>query len=371
MSVLFFLNYSHGEVLKVGLYNSKEITSFSVKSNKGTYTAVGSKNSVHLKPNTWYKVYYNSSAVYINGILVGDSASFFSQSIETFFSVKSNQHHIPEAVFKGDLLVRARNQKLVLVNIIDMETYLQGVIESESGKNQNLEYYKAQAIISRTWTLKNQRKHQHQGFNLCNEVHCQAYKSMARFNDDIILATEETRGVVLVDCDIDLIHATYHSNCGGQTANSEEVWSEQVSYLRSVRDTFCLAGDHHSWHITVSKDKWKNVLQNEFGLYADQSLGLMNFYPQQRMPAIETDTHSILTKDIRYKMNLKSAYFSINTEGQETEFAGKGFGHGVGLCQEGAMEMSRRGYPFFDILLFYYKNVHLVHSSYIDFFKED
>jgi len=70
-------------------------------------------------------------------------------------------------------------------------------------------------------------------------------------------------------------------------------------------------------------------------------------------------------------LKLNSNFFKISTDDFESIFVGKGFGHGVGLCQEGAMEMSKKGYTYFEILNFYYSNIHLVHRSYIAFFREE
>ena len=71
--------------------------------------------------------------------------------------------------FEGDFLVRSVNGCLMVINLVDLETYLEGVVESEAGTGQKLEYYKVQAIISRTFAMKSKQKHAKEGFDLCNQ----------------------------------------------------------------------------------------------------------------------------------------------------------------------------------------------------------
>src|SRR5690606_6809159 len=101
------------------------------------------------------------------------------------------------------------------------------------------EYFKLQGIICRTYALNNLHTHTIEGYNLCDQVHCQAYHGKT-FYEDIVSAVMQTRGIVIVDSDISLITAVFHSSCGGQTVNSEDVWSKSLYYLRAVRDSFCL-----------------------------------------------------------------------------------------------------------------------------------
>ena len=146
-----------------------------------------------------------------------------------------------------------------LINNIDIDNYVAGVVESEVGKRPPVEYFKLQAIICRTYALKNIDKHKDDGFSLCDKVHCQAYHGKPK-SDLIKEAAIATNGVVIVDSDINLITATFYSNCGGQTANSEEVWKRPLYYLRTVKDTFCLHENNAVWTKRISKQKWTDYL---------------------------------------------------------------------------------------------------------------
>ena len=365
---VLFLSAS-GEQLRIGLFPSKKITSINFKSNGQAYKATGHGFSNLI--GSWTGVVLRNGKLHINGRDVGANVRFRTVQASNSFNINSKSAGIVLHTFAGDLVISVLNGEMVLINEIDIEEYLSGVVESESGKNENLEYYKTQAIISRTYTLCNMNKHHNEGFNLCNEVHCQAYNGVSRHSTLIPKAVKETESVVIVDSDIELIHATYHSNCGGQTVNSEEVWTKSESYLRSVVDTFCLQAPHAQWEHTMDTQLWQAYLENDHGLGSKEAAQLLNFYPKQRLAFLQMENKDIATRDIRENLDLRSTYFKINTSGKQTQFIGRGFGHGVGLCQEGAMEMSKRGYTSFDILHHYYKNIHLVHLSYINFFKED
>ena len=365
--MMFISSSVFAEEIRVSLFNSKKISSVLFKASKSVYS--NQKNTINYQPGSWVKIKCFKDEIYIQGSNYGKKVLFSSDNWERNFSIKASEIGIAESKFQGDLEIIARNGELLLINIIELEEYLAGVIESEAGKEQNLEYYKTQAIISRTWTLSNMEKHAGEGFHLCNEVHCQAYKGMSRFNKEIPQAVEETESVVIVDAEINMIHATYHSNCGGKTVNSEDVWSKKVSYLRSVEDTFCLNAPHSTWEKSISIEKWRNLLVRKYGV--DNANCLLEYHPKERESTIIISDTSIATKEIRHDLALRSTFFQINSDGKKTKFMGKGFGHGVGLCQEGAMEMSKQGYNSFEILHHYYKNIHLVHRSYLAFFRED
>jgi stage II sporulation protein D len=254
----------------------------------------------------------------------------------------------------------------------DFESYVAGVVESEAGKEQGIEYYKVQALICRTYALSNKRRHEHEGFNLCDQVHCQVYHGMSRFNTDIIEASQVTAGQVIVDSDMNLINATFHSNCGGHTVNSEEVWSKALPYLRAKEDTFCLDGKHATWESQILRSAWFDYMEVKTGGMSEKpSADLYSYKPSGRSTHFLLDDKSVPLKDIRSKWFLNSTYFEMDPDGERLILKGRGFGHGVGLCQEGAMSMIRKGYAYQEVLTFYYTDVHLVHLSVIDFFKKN
>ena len=276
-------------------------------------------------------------------------------------------------IYHDNLMVSVNNGRLKLINDVWLEYYVAGVVEAEAGKGKTPEFYKVQAIICRTYALRHLNKFISEGYNLCDGVECQVYKGKSRHEPAIPLAVAATRGMVVVDSDINLITAAFHSNSGGHTMNSEHVWSKPVSYLRATPDTFSQGMPHYAWEKRIPTKEWlaylasehKVDVQNEY--YRVQALDAC---PEVRSRFMMAD-NTVNLRTIRTDWRLRSTYFDITEEGDEVVLRGRGFGHGVGLSQEGAMRMAILGHSFTDILHYYYTDVHLVDLSVIDFFRED
>lgn len=280
---------------------------------------------------------------------------------------------LPERSYQGALTITPAGGALQLVNSVPLEAYTAGVVQAEAGREHHQEYYKLQAVSCRTYALTNQRKHLPEGFELCDGVHCQVYHGRCR-NDSILMAVDATHSLVLVDSDIRIIHATFHSNCGGETVNAEDLWSKSEPYLRATTDTFCLRAPQATWERTLSRSEWLGYLQRRHGVGPGDSVRLravLNYEPQCRDLYLGNVQPGIPLKHVREDLKLRSTFFSVRSEGDKVVLTGRGFGHGVGLCQEGAMRMAKAGRSYTDILHHYYTDVHLVEITTLDFFKDD
>lgn len=277
----------------------------------------------------------------------------------------------PERTYPGALEVTLAGGKIALTNNAPLEAYTAGVVQAEAGKEHHAEYYKLQSVSCRTYGLRNNRKHAAEGFDLCDAVHCQAYHGSCK-QDSIWLAVEATKGLVMVDPDIKMIHALFHSNCGGETMNAEDLWSKREPYLRSTADNYCRAAPHATWTKTLSKSEWLGYLERKFKVKdPKKQASLLNYEPACRDLYLANVTPLIPLKSVREDLKLNSTWFSIKTTGDKVLLEGHGYGHGVGMCQEGSMRMAREGYSYLDILHHYYRDVHLVDLSTLDFFREE
>lgn len=275
-------------------------------------------------------------------------------------------------VYEGNLLCVRAPGRIQLVNVLHLESYVPGVIEAEGGSKHQLEYYKVQAIISRTYASSNRRRHEAEGFHVCDATHCQVYHGIPRHEPLTKVATQETEDVVIVDSNIDLITAAFHSNCGGHTINAEDAWSKPLSYCVGRPDTFCLVMPNSNWEKTVSAASWNSYIRAKSETKEDSLLaGTTSFFPSNRQYYFADSSLKIPNKVIRHDFKLKSAYFTVHQDEDHVTFIGQGFGHGVGLCQEGAIRMARLGFKYDDIIHFYYKDVHLVPLRFIWFFKDN
>ena len=263
--------------------------------------------------------------------------------------------------------------KLKIINEIELDNYLAGVIESEGGGGKHLEYYKVQAVLSRTYALDHLTKHFKEGFQLCDETHCQAYLSMMRFTPAIRQAVQETNAIIMIGPDFKLADGFFFANCGGQTSESDFVWNVSVPYCKSVRDTFCIHSKQAKWEKRIPKSKWQGYLVEQFGYPLNDSiLGSSLFYFDQPVrAAFYISPHlGIPLRDLREEFKLKSTWFSCYPEGDELVLKGHGFGHGVGLCQEGAMRMAQLGFKYEQILKFYFTGIELFDYSLWTFLRQ-
>ncbi len=292
-----------------------------------------------------------------------DNIKFTRTQKDGMFKVQTISPHSKVRTYYGDLEIKVINDVVTVINHVPIEEYLIGVIESESGNYQSKEYYKVQAIISRTYALKHKNKFLHEGFNLTDLVNCQVYFGKHYQNPKIKEAVEETKGLVLVDEDMNYITASFYSNSGGQTENSENVWGKKVSYLRSKADPFSEGKNNYKWTKSISKREWLNYLKSTYNYDTKDSIKrekVLNFTQTHRKKYLAGwDSHILLT-DIRRDWRLKSTFFSIEEQGDKVILHGKGFGHGVGLSQEGAMNMVDLGYSYTDVLHFYYTNIYII-----------
>lgn len=373
--ILLLLNvtFAKAEFINIGIFHSKKINSFDFSIRAGKYAIFTEKGKVkELDSKSTLSIQFSEGKLILkeNGILLGSYTKINLMGIGWYnhFMIKSKSPNGLERRYDDNLKVVALRKQMQLVNNIDLDNYVAGVVEAEVGRKPPKEYFKLQAIICRTYALSNTARHFAEGFNLCDEVHCQAYHGKTFFAN-IVEAAMQTRGAVIVDSDIQLITAAFHSNCGGQTVNSEDVWSKSLYYLRSVKDTFCLNKKNSTWEKEINANSWKSYLTARAPNLKNDST-LFNFQLQDRHTHVPYSTLSF--EDLRHHFKLRSTYFGVDpTEEDKILLKGRGYGHGVGLCQIGAMEMAALGYSYSEILHFYYSGVHIIDLSALDFFRED
>ena len=287
-----------------------------------------------------------------------DSVLFSGNTADASFTLRANSQAPVRQSYCGDLKCLPDMNTLVLINILDIDSYIAGVVKAEGGPGKSKEYLKTQAIIVRTYMYKYFKKHSSDGYNLCDNTHCQAFNGIT--NDSLILlAAKETIGQVILAGDSTLIISAFHSNCGGETLPSEDVWLTDQPYLKGKSDPHCLNSRNARWRKSFSINGWLSYLSKS-GLHViPEKLSLLNFSQIKRLNEYRVDTFSLPLTQIRSDMDLRSTFFSVTVEKDSVILNGKGYGHGVGLCQEGAMEMSLKGFDFKQIIDFYYTGVRI------------
>jgi stage II sporulation protein D len=261
------------------------------------------------------------------------------------------------------------NGKLKMVNVLPMDDYIAGVVEAEGGPKHDLEYYKAQAVISRTYVLSQFHKHIDDNFNLCDQTHCQAYNGWPRNEQIMQDAAQQTKSLVIVDDNVNLITSAFHSNCGGRTNSAEYVWSKKLPYCIETVDTFCMKMPNSNWEKRIPLHEWTQYISSK-NLSASDSANYA-YFPTEKEIFYREGSTKIPLVQMRKDLKLKSTYFTVHQDGSEMVIIGQGFGHGVGLCQEGSIRMAQLGYGYEDIIHFYYHNVKIIPFQYISFFKQE
>lgn len=251
-----------------------------------------------------------------------------------------------------DVIFKVKEVGLLAINVVELEEYVASVVESEIMSGETPEMIKVQAILIRTYVIGNLQRHAKDGFDLCDRVHCQVFNGRDRYQENVRKTVRTNQGKVLVGEDGKLILAVYHSNCGGQTSRASDTWSEEVPALQSVVDTFCRSSKHANWSKVLTRSRWEQYLSSK-GIDCNDSM----------VACYDTDSDSLdriccimdlQKKVVRKDLDLPSAFFSVTLQDEYAVIAGRGFGHGVGLCQEGASVMAASGVSADDILMYYY-----------------
>lgn len=354
--------------VKIGLFNelNTQAIVFSVAQGSYLLTADG-KAILTLRPleNLFIEVTNDSLACYtINNQAIGrfKTIELRAMTDSSWFGLRVLPYN-KFAYYDDNLLLSYNLGKLQTINSIDFDKYIAAVVEAEGGYRAHIEYYKTQAVLCRTYAIAHLDRHKDENFFLCDATHCQAYKGKVK-TPAIIQAAKSTHNEVVVDEDSVLIVAAFHSNCGGITENAENVWLLKKTYLQSIRDPYCAQGKNAKWEFKLPLDKWKSYLvENGFQLNKDTHPSTFNFLQINRHQYYKIGNDSISFQKIRNDFKLKSAFFSLEVKDGILYFYGRGYGHGVGLCQEGAMQMALLGYTYKEILQFYYTRVHIININ--------
>ncbi len=252
-----------------------------------------------------------------------------------------------------------------------LEEYVRGVVTVEGSTETEAEALKALAIASRTYALKNIGRHKEDGYDFCSTTHCQLYRPVepGSFVSEIAVeAAEATAGEVLRDDANQFAESYFSASCGGATANIKTLWGgTAISHLQGVRDEYCVTRPHHSWTDVISYGDLLKALQSDPRTKVGSSLSdvtvlrrddtgraqLISLKGERSRVVNGWDFKIIVGRALGWSL-LKSSRFDIARSGSNFVFRGSGFGHGLGLCQEGAHLMAARGANYRQILAKYF-----------------
>jgi stage II sporulation protein D len=269
--------------------------------------------------------------------------------------------------YRGWVEIRKkRNGLLLVVNELDVEEYLNGVIAAEIPPDWKFEALKAQAVASRTYALYQKQSAGKRPYHILATVDGQVYSGNRGEHPQAVRAVRETRGVVITYHG-EIIPAFYHSSCGGHTENAAELWGIDEPYLKGVDCECQEISKYGIWEKRVPLSEVLSALRKMgYRLHDILDVGIGGITPAGRVKEVIVTRRGgklmVPAEDLRAALGntlIPSVFFELELSGREAVFSGRGRGHGVGLCQWGAEEMAIRGYDYQSILGHYYPGTKL------------
>lgn len=368
----------HQEKISVGLLSAKEIRFEIISDGAGPQT-----------------VKWHDGRISYNGMLY-DELYFDSMTLSTLFAEASfilydvvigiDFHWQQKRTFKyaGGLKFIVEGDRITAVNCIGMEDYLMSVISSEMKSSASIELLKAHAVISRSWLKARLKDHKagHEHFDVCADDHCQRYQGLTMaVGDDVCRAIDRTWGQVL-EYGGDICDTRYSKCCGGRTELFSTCWEDvDLPYLQSVEDPFCdcenssilsqvlndydlHTADFHDWTVQYTTDELSELVRTRTGIDFGTIVAMeaVERGPSGRIKYLRitgTLREEVIGKELAIRKalsssHLKSSAFEIEKSPDGFVLRGRGWGHGVGLCQIGAAAMAAQGYDYRQILSHYY-----------------
>lgn len=315
-------------------------------------------------------------------------------------------------VYRGALeILRQKTSDMTLINVLPTEEYLYGVVPGEIGASSPVEALKAQAVAARTYTLNTLSKYSHLKFNLCTTTYTQVYKGYSAEKATTNKAVDDTKGEV-VTYNNKPASVFYFSSSGGKTEDVKNVWgSEGYPYLVSVDDPYESGKSwHYNWQVSYTAQKISEIMtsrgfklgkilavfitkrseagratelvvkgSNDQRIYTNGNtrsfLSLdsqwYDITTDSDVPVLAQDGSLLNTQLSGKKVMTSSGLKTINASNISTissdnvkktvpsvpttyTFTGKGWGHGIGMSQEGAKGMADAGFTYDEILTHYF-----------------
>jgi stage II sporulation protein D len=275
------------------------------------------------------------------------------------------------AIYSGKNKQRYRNQidilstpknKLLVVNVLDLQSYVSGVLYHEISYRWPMDAMEAQAVAARTYALYQMKQNKKQLYDVTNTTYSQVYggRSAERYRTNI--AVKRTRGEILTYRG-EVLPAYFHSNCGGHTEDASELWKHDLPPLKGVVCGFCEGEPNYLWKRNFrSQDVQEKLNALGYKIGAINEITIVDRTNSGRVRNLKItarDGRSIVMSGNKFReavgsKEIKSNKFEIEMKGYYFDLIGHGWGHGVRMCQWGAYGMAKKRYSYHDILKHYY-----------------
>lgn len=343
--------------LRVGLASGRASLTITPAGGKAT-VQTGSSKTITLAANTAAAIRWQDGA-----FLVGRE-KLRGEVLVIRPAAKAGELSLDGRRYRGALELRHKGGGLTAVNVVPVDGYLRSVVPEEMPVDWPAEAIKAQSVAARSFALASRGRHAGEGYDLCTTTHCQLYTGTAAEKSASNAAIKATRGEVLTYGGKP-IEALFHTDSGGMTENSEDVWGSHVPYLRAAKDT---PAKTMPWTKTISRaDLERKLAAKGHDIGKVRSLALsplaIGRSAKDRTASGRVKTMTVKgTKGTatlsgttwRSLLGLKSTLFDAKLTKDAVTFTGYGSGHGLGISQWGAKRLAETGKSYADILHHYY-----------------
>ncbi len=261
---------------------------------------------------------------------------------------------------------------LVITALMPMEEYIAGVLAGETGNFKSDQALKAMSVAARTYAEHFGSRHALEGFDFCDTTHCQDLR-LAGIDAHLRKIAESTAGEVLW-YDGEPAATYYFANCGGTTEDGHYILGNDEApapYLKQHSDRYCIRNGGSQWSSEVSRRDLQAALAAD-GINILGTLRSVSVLSRTSSGRVEflrvTGNGSVTVSGLLFRSavgrhlgwdRLKSSWYEVSNRGDRIVFHGRGYGHGVGLCQVGAEIMGEEGHSYREILAFYYPGTRL------------
>lgn len=272
--------------------------------------------------------------------------------------------------YLGKLIIQKLNNKMTIINTLPIEEYIKGVVPKEVSASWPVESLKAQSVISRTYTIASLGRHKNQYFDLCSTTHCQVYGGFSCRTHSTDQAVKETKEEVLTFKN-KVIQAFFHATCGGYTDSPRYIWGCQIfpPYLKGVKCGYCNNAPYKTWehtldtHIVGEKLKVSDIKKIKIKGKTTPAKAAKELEITHSKGKLNLNAYKFRTLVDAWK--IKSHTFDyIKIKNNRIYLKGSGWGHKVGLCQDGAKGMAKKGKTYKNILRYYYPKTKLKKIKY-------
>jgi stage II sporulation protein D len=336
--------YHASPMVKVLLF---EGTNFTIKPYKNYVLSINSRKDMN--EGTLF-ISCSNNTLDLNGMTVdADRVEIYPNQYFEFNGRK----------YRGSAAVIKLQDKLQLVNSVDLESYLYGVLPNEVSPNWSMETLKAQAVVSRTFALyelANSRK-KNNPYDLYDDTRSQVYCGIDNESKFTSLAVDSTMGEV-IRYQGKIIQSFFHSASGGMTESSREVFGDDKPYLTPVSSPYSSAYKDNKWETSMPLHKLEEILKisNITGMSVSERTS------SKRIKTVlvsdnSTNTITLPGKELRNLLGpsiMKSTRANIHLTNNTVMISGMGYGHGVGMGQWDALGMAKAGYEYKSIVCYFY-----------------